>query len=306
MSRKKPRDWRQMLADLFIVDESDKSKGIKISLPKSQGQGQGQRDVARPAPGYGIHIANGRVVRESRHAGSAYTDWTQPIGPAETELEKKTGLSRKQNNDPPLNLSDLEYAVIDTETTGSGFGHRITEIAIVRLNADGKVLHEYSTLVNPGRSIPPEITALTHITHDMVRVAPRFEDIADDVRFLLQDRIFVAHNAPFDWGFITKELVRTTGRPLAGRRLCTVRLARRVVPELRSRSLDSLSYFFNVRNEARHRAFGDARATAVIFRRMMDRVYERDITTWQALENMTLRRSQRRKRTAMPTGIEFI
>jgi DNA polymerase III subunit epsilon len=148
------------------------------------------------------------------------------------------------------------------------------------------------------------ITELTHIDNGMVRMAPRFEDIADDVRRLLDGRVFVAHNVTFDWSFVHGELIRTTGRPLKARKLCTVRMARRLVPEIRSRSLDSLSYFFNVYNEARHRAYGDARATAVIFRRLMDRVIERDMTTWQQLEHMTLRRSQKRKRTAMPHGMD--
>jgi DNA polymerase-3 subunit epsilon len=227
-------------------------------------------------------------------------------GPAETELEKKTRASRIRASGPPIRLQDLEYVVVDVETTGGGLGHRITEIAAVRVDMHGKVLHEYATLVNPVRSIPAAITALTHITGDMVRVAPRFEEIASEVRALLDGRIFVAHNAAFDWGFISDELTRTTGRPLSGKRLCTVRLARKVVPEISRRSLDSLSYFFNVVNEARHRAFGDARATARVFRKLMDRVRDREIETWQQLEHMTLRRSQRRQRTAMPTGIEDV
>lgn len=249
------------------------------------------------------------MIREHRHGDSIYGAWAQAIGPAESEIEKKAGLPRVRRTEVPLALADLEYAIIDTETTGGALtrGHRITEIAIVRVNARGQVLHEYATLVNPGRRIPSAITALTHIDNDMVRMAPRFEDIAGDVRALLEGRIFVAHNAPFDWGFVSGELVRTTRQALYGRKLCTVRLARKVVPEIRSRSLDSLSYFFNVPNEARHRAFGDARATAVIFRRLMDRVRDREVTTWQELEHMTLRRSQKRRiRPAMPTAIQEI
>jgi DNA polymerase-3 subunit epsilon len=253
-----------------------------------------------------VHIANGRIVREGRHSDSAFSDWVQPIGPSETELERKALATRRIDRGPPIPLRDLEYVVVDTETTGGamGRGDRVTEIAMVRVNARGEVLHEYATLVNPGRSIPPAISALTHITTAMVRRAPPFDEIAGDVRDLLRDRVFVAHNASFDWFFINDELVRTTGRPLLGRRLCTVRLSRKVVPEVRSRSLDSLSYFFNVHNEARHRAFGDARATAVIFRKLMERVRDREIETWQELEHLTLRRSQKRKRTAMPSPME--
>ncbi|HEX6560009.1 MAG TPA: 3'-5' exonuclease [Longimicrobiales bacterium] len=313
-------DLKQKLSALFVIDTTDRSKGIQISLP-APAPAPDPRPAPRPAPhtppspatttatapGY-VRIANGRVVRESRHPDSPYSEWAQAIGPAEAELERRAAQAAARTLEPPLPLDDLEYAIIDTETTGAGVGrgHRITDIAIVRVNARGRVLHEYSTLVNPGRRIPAMITALTHIDNGMVRHAPRFEDIARDVRALLEGRVFVAHNAAFDWAFVTGELIRTTGRPLHARRLCTVRLARKVVPEVRSRSLDSLSYFFDVPNAARHRAFGDARATAVVFGRMMERVREREVNTWQELEHMTLRRSQRRKRTAMPTSIPEI
>lgn len=302
-------DWAKKLAKLFDIDTSDRSRGIQISLPKPAPDPltQSPSHPVPKSPGYGVHIQNGRIVREGRHGESSYHAWVQPVGPGEVELERKA-VTVQRTKAPDLPLADLEYVVVDTETTGGALsrGHRITEIAIVRVNVRGEVLHEFTTLVNPGRSIPPAITALTNITTAMVRRAPPFEEIAGDVRALLRDRVFVAHNAPFDWWFINDELVRTTGRPLNGHRLCTVRLSRKVVPEVRSRSLDSLSYFFNVYNEARHRAFGDARATAVIFRKLMDRVRDREIDTWRQLEQLTLRRSQKRKRSALPTPMEDV
>jgi DNA polymerase-3 subunit epsilon len=250
---------------------------------------------------------NGRVVRESRHGESTYGEWAPLTGPNELEIEKKkAGGSRKKEK--PVPLDQLEYVVVDVETTGGPHirGHRMTEIAIVRLDANGKRTHEYSTLINPQRLIPYEITKLTRIDQFMVEDAPRFEDVAHDVRRLLDGAVFVAHNAAFDWGFINAELIRTTGRPLLGRRLCTVRLARKVVPEIRRRSLDALSYFFNVPNEARHRAYGDARATAQVFRRLLDRVWEREITTWQALDRFVRAPKAKRKRTALPHPIEDV
>ena len=126
------------------------------------------------------------------------------------------------------------------------------------------------------------------------------------MRQLLDGRVFVAHNAAFDWGFINGELIRTTGKPLLGRRLCTVRLSRKVVPEVRRRSLDALSYFFNVYNEARHRAYGDARATAVVFRHLLGRVAEREIETWQQLDRFVRAPKLKRKRSALPTPIEDV
>ena len=233
-------DKLDALKKLLRIDTSDPSRGIQISLPQTP---QAEIEVVqseppreRPRLQYPITIVNGRIIRESRHPDSEYAGWAMAIGPDEADLEKKIAHVRAQSG-PPVRLDDLEYAVVDTETTGGGIGHRITEIAIVRVNARGDVLHEYSTLVNPGRRIPAMITALTHIDNDMVRSAPRFKDIAQDVRALLNGRVFVAHNAAFDWGFVTDELIRTTGAPLYGRKLCTVRLARKVVPELRSRSL---------------------------------------------------------------------
>ena len=202
-------------------------------------------------------------------------------------------------DDTPLRT--LEFAVVDVETTGCSWlhGDRVTEICAVRVRGDGAIVDEYRTLVNPERPIPYEITALTNITRTMVQRAPRFCDVAADVARALAGAVFVAHNASFDWRFVGAELERA-GWPLGGRTLCTVRLARKVVPEIRSRSLDALSYFFNVHNEARHRAYGDARATAVIFRRMLDRLDTREVTRWDELELFLLRRSQRRKRIANP------
>jgi DNA polymerase III subunit epsilon len=195
----------------------------------------------------------------------------------------------------------LEFVVVDVETTGGSWlqGDRITEIAAVRMGGNGAVLDEYRTLVNPERPIPCAISALTNITWDMVHDAPRFCDVAADIARVLAGAVFVAHNASFDWRFVRAELDRA-GRRLSGRTLCTVRLARKVVPEIRSRSLDSLSYFFDVHNEARHRAFGDARATALIFRRLLDRLDTQEVTRWHELEWLLLRRAQRRKRQANP------
>ncbi len=304
---------KEDLSAFFHIDRSDPSTGIKISLKQQQPKAEQVRIIAPPPNPYigpfedGVRIVAGRVVRESRHPESAYSTWAPITGPAETELERKPA-GGKKSAEPPVPLNTLEYVVVDVETTGGTHlrGHRITEIAIVRCDANGRQIHEYATLINPGRTIPSEITQLTNIDHGMVRLAPRFEDIADDVRQLLDGRVFVAHNAAFDWGFINGELIRTTGKPLLGRRLCTVRLSRKVVPEVRRRSLDALSYFFNVHNEARHRAYGDARATAVIFRHLLGRVAEREIETWQQLDRFVRAPKLKRKHSALPTPIEDV
>jgi DNA polymerase-3 subunit epsilon len=205
-------------------------------------------------------------------------------------------------------LSSLEYVVVDVETTGGSAarGHRVTEIALLRVAHDGRVLEEFTTLVNPERPIPPFISSLTNITWDMVRDAPRFREIAHEVERMLEGRVFVAHNASFDWRFISWELERATGVPPEGRVLCTVRLARKVVPEIASRSLDSLAYFFGLQNDARHRAYGDARVTAALLGRLMGRLDDQEVASWAQLEFILGRRKPRRPRRgrATPTSMD--
>lgn len=205
-------------------------------------------------------------------------------------------------------LRSLEYVVVDVETTGGGAGRgdRVTEIAAIRVRGTGEVLEEFTTLVNPERPIPPFITRLTNITDEMVRDAPRFGEIAEEVRRLLTGGVFVAHNVAFDWAFLHHELERATGTGLEGRRLCTVKLARRVVPEVASRSLGALSEYFGIENDARHRAFGDARATVEILMRLLERVEGYEITSWAELEKLLASRRRRRKRSALPRSIENI
>ncbi|HEX7120030.1 MAG TPA: exonuclease domain-containing protein [Longimicrobiales bacterium] len=205
-------------------------------------------------------------------------------------------------------LRSLEYVVVDVETTGGGAsrGDRVTEFAAIRIRGTGEVLEEFTTLVNPERPIPPFITRLTNITDEMVRDAPRFGEIAGEVRRLLEGGVFVAHNVSFDWRFVGHELERATGLGLEGRRLCTVKLARRVVPEVASRSLGSLTEYFGIDNDARHRAFGDARATAAVLLRLLERVEGYEVTSWAELEALLERRRRRRKRTSLPESIDCI
>jgi len=204
-------------------------------------------------------------------------------------------------------LSNLSYVVVDVETTGSrAWGRdRVTEVAAVVVR-DGQVVDRYETLINPERSIPPRITALTHITREMVRHAPRFADVCDRVLQVLDGKVFVAHNAEFDWRFLEAEVARATGRRLTGRRLCTVRMARRLLPQLRNRCLDSVADYYGVEIEARHRAGGDAAATARVFIRMLADATTHECHAWHELQSLLSRRSPRRKRRrpARPHPVE--
>lgn len=156
------------------------------------------------------------------------------------------------------------YAIVDIETTGSyAMGNGITEIAIVI--HDGKdVLQVYETLVNPGRPIPYFIQSLTGINDAMVANAPSFAEVAEQVHQLLCDKIFVAHNVNFDYSFIKHHLL-AAGYEFETKKLCTVRLARKIIPGLQKYSLGKLCHQLGISLTNHHRAGGDALATAELF-----------------------------------------
>jgi DNA polymerase III subunit epsilon len=217
----------------------------------------------------------------------------------------------RPDDDEPL-LSSLSFAVVDVETTGSRpeGGDRITEIAVVTVR-EGRICDVYETLVNPERSIPPFITRLTNISWEMVCEKAPFRDVCDDVLSALEGHVFVAHNAAFDWRFVSAEVARSRGRELTGRRLCTVRLARRLLPQLRSRSLDWVARHYDVQIEPgkRHRAAGDALATAHCLLRLLDDARDRGCQRWSDLERLLaastgMRKRRGRRAPAMPRPVD--
>lgn len=161
------------------------------------------------------------------------------------------------------------YAIVDIETTGSfASANGITEIAIV-IHDGQQVLNYYESLVNPGQPIPYFIQTLTGITNEMVEHAPTFNEIAGQVFELLQDKVFVAHNVNFDYSFLKHQL-QVAGHELDTRKLCTVRLARKILPGLRSYSLGKLCREVGINLTNQHRAGGDALATADLFRMLVE------------------------------------
>jgi DNA polymerase-3 subunit epsilon len=140
----------------------------------------------------------------------------------------------------------------------------------------------------------------------MVRDRPLFCEIADDLLGMLAGRVFVAHNVSFDWRFLGYELKRARGLGLDGPRVCTVALARRLVPGLRSRSLDSLAHYFGVEITERHRAGPDALATGRILGRLLSMAEDAGVTTLKDLVELARRRKGRRKRRrrAHPESME--
>lgn len=147
---------------------------------------------------------------------------------------------------------------VDLETTGATPANdRITEIGIVELSEQG--VSEWSTLVNPETPIPPFIERLTGISNAMVADAPRFGDIAADVMARLKGRLFLAHNARFDYGFLRSEFKRA-GLDFRADVLCTVKLSRKLFPQHHKHSLTALVERHNLPMQDRHRALSDARA----------------------------------------------
>jgi len=158
----------------------------------------------------------------------------------------------------------MTFVVVDIETTGlSKSYHKITEIAGIKTEK-GRVLDEFHTLVDPEVKIPPFIRHLTGINNEMVKDAPVIDDVIGDFCDFLGDSVFVAHNATFDYGFLSRN-ASFAGLELGNKRLCTRRLAARLVPMLASKRLDALCQHFRIINEDEHRAMGDARATLCVF-----------------------------------------
>jgi DNA polymerase-3 subunit epsilon len=201
-------------------------------------------------------------------------------------------------------LDDCAFAVVDVETTGSraGGGDRVTEVAVVVVQG-ARCEIVLDELVNPGRPVPAAVTMVTGITDAMVRAAPPFAELAERLLGALAGRVFVAHNARFDWAFLGAELRRARDLTLDGPRLCTVRLARRLVPGLPSCGLDTLTRWFGFENPARHRAGGDALVTARLLARLLGFAREHGARTLADLAALEAerRRAGTRKRAALPT-----
>jgi DNA polymerase III subunit epsilon len=254
-------------------------------------------DRLRSGPVHTLELARD-VLGLKGHAGAASAAVFQLLGSDSRFRVDGDGVWSMDPSLAPLGLplAEVGFAVVDVETTGGGVerGHRITEIAVVEVRG-GCIVDEWRTLVNPGRRIPPGVTALTGITDAMVAGAPCFEDVAEEVARRLDGRVFVAHNVAFDWAFVSAELIRTMGESPDPFRLCTVRMVRRLVPELRHRNLDVVSRHFGVAIQGRHRAYGDALATARILLRLLDEAAGRGLEDLAALD-AHLRGVRRRRR----------
>ncbi len=171
----------------------------------------------------------------------------------------------------------MMYAIVDIETTGGhASAHGITEVAII-IHSGTAIVNRFETLINPCVSIPVYIQALTGITNSMVQNSPVFGSVAAQIFELLKGCTFVAHNVNFDYSFMRHNLL-AAGFDLQCPKLCTVRLGRKIFPGLPSYSLGKFCRQMGIDNEQRHRAMGDAYATAQLFSMMLQNDKDDHIT----------------------------
>jgi len=250
----------------------DAGKASRLAPPRNLSLLQSVHATLEEGPTPTGELAR-RVLGISGHEGAAAAAIFSLLGADERFQVDREGIWTLRPGTLRLGspLGQLRYAVVDVETTGGKYdrGHRITEIAIVEVYR-GTIVGEYQTLINPGRRMPTRIARLTGITDGMLVHAPVFAEVADVIRERLEGRVFVGHNVRYDWGWLRVQLGDALGDVPDIERLCTVRLARRLVPELRRRNLDALTEFFRIPIHQRHRAYGDALATARVLLRLLD------------------------------------
>ncbi len=195
----------------------------------------------------------------------------------------------------------MKFAITDIETTGSyASGNSIIEIGICVVE-DDKIIEEFHTLLNPGISLPPFITALTGIQTHMLASAPSFSQVADDIADIFKDAVFVAHNVNFDFSFFKAEF-EALGMTFNPPKLCTIKLARKAFPGMRSYGLGNICRDLQIINDAPHRALGDARATTSLFYKCLANV---DFDVVQKLMEERRRRTFFRNTSIVQNMISF-
>src|SRR5216683_2298779 len=179
-------------------------------------------------------------------------------------------------------LRNTPFVVVDLETTGgSAMYDRVMEVAAIRFE-NGVVQDRFERLVEPGVPIPPFVTRITGINAALVRGKPSFDSLLPDLRRLFDGAVVVAHNASFDCNFLTNSFSRA-GLACSFERLCTLRLARRLIPGLHSYRLDSLCAFLGFSFVQRHRAGPDAEATLSLLQHLIGTATSRGIDSLTSL-----------------------
>ena len=173
-------------------------------------------------------------------------------------------------------LLKTEFSVIDVETTGlSARTNNIIEIGIVKIK-NLKISDKFTTLINPVYNIPSFITQLTGITNSDIKNAPSFDSMAEKIESFIDDSVICGHNFSFDESFLNAEMTRNERRPFDNHKVCTLKIARKLFPGLRSKSLSSVSAYLKIRNKNAHRALGDALTTAKVLIKQIKKLSEEE------------------------------
>ena len=254
--------FRNLVPDSALVEET-------IQMLRSNGGRASAAEVAETVlelPGLDSELA-AAIVSEL-----VSDDWRLRVAEDSREVEMLC------EDDESRALSETEFVVFDIETTGPKMPpSRIMEIGAARVRA-GRIVAEFQTLVNPQTPIPPFIAGLTGIRDEMVADAPTFDEIAADWLLFADTAVLVAHNALFDVRFINHEVAHVfPGRRMMNSHLCTVALARQILPDLKSFRLGALAEHFSVPHRSRHRAGDDAHATARVFIRLLEHLEENGV-----------------------------
>lgn len=186
-------------------------------------------------------------------------------------------------------MFDFPVVFVDIETTGGGYRNsRVLEVAAIRYE-NGEIVDEFSSLINPQERIPGFITGITGITQADIQDAPTFEDIAERLRQVLEGAVFVAHNVNFDYSFIKNEYARI-GTPFSKKKLCTVRLSRRLYAHEKGHSLEKIIQRHSIPFKNRHRAYDDAMAlvhfTEIALRERGQEVFNEAVTSQLKAQNV--------------------
>ena len=173
---------------------------------------------------------------------------------------------------PSVPIEQVEFSVLDVETTGlSARENRVIEIGIVKVK-NLKIASKFQSFVNPGCKIPYFITQFTGITDEDIIDAPFFSELADKIENVIGDSVISAHNISFDDSFLKYEFFRTGREPLSNHKICTLKIARRLYPSLKSKSLSSITQYLRLKNSNAHRALADAEVTACALIKMIKKL----------------------------------
>ncbi len=281
-----------LLHDLGLIDEILALLEANDRLVPLERIGKEIFRLQNPHSGYFRHVVNLLIKNDPRFL--LRSDGQLELLPTESEQSL---------------LRESDFVVVDVETTGIDPGtDRITEIAAFKIlrrrseesgqlprndrlygnghawmwcggKRDPSSEGEFVTLLNPQREIPASITRLTGITNEMVAKSPRFAEIVDDLLAFIGDSVIVGHNAHFDINFLNQELKRVFDKRLGNPRLCTLQLCRRLFPDFPNYKLQTVAREMGVEHTGKHRAWGDALATAGIFIRVLEALEERGALT---------------------------